>query len=330
MRVLVTGGAGFIGSHLVDALLARGDQVVAYDRLSTGSLKFLEGPMGINGREKNSNFSFVKGNVRDTKELVAAMKGSEVVFHLAANADVRGGVANRQIDLQENVIGTSSVLEAARETGVKKLVFTSSAVIYGEPDVIPTPESYRGPQTSLYGASKLAAEAFMEAYTSYYGFESYVYRFVSLMGERYTHGVVFDFVTKLRKNAKQMEILGDGSQKKSYLYVKDAVAGILRSIEMGGSGKGRVEAYNLGHSDVLTARKVADLVCKAMELDGVSYTFTGGKRGWLGDSPIVLLDTSKISKLGWKPTLSVEEAIERTVSYLIGNPDILNHRPQRS
>jgi UDP-glucose 4-epimerase len=330
MRALVTGGAGFIGSHLVDALLGRGYEVVAYDRLSTGSLKFIEGPLGLNGNRKNPNFSLVKGDIKDTRPLIAAMKGSDVVFHLAANADVRGGMAKRDIDLQENVVGTHSVLEAARETGVKKVIFTSSAVIYGEPDVIPTPESYRGPQTSLYGASKLAAEAFLEAYTSYYGFESYVFRFVSLMGERYTHGVVFDFVTKLRKDPKALEILGDGSQKKSYLYVKDAISGILQSVDKNGSSKGKVEAYNLGHSDVLTAKGVADLVCREMKLDGVKYNYTGGQRGWPGDSPIVLLDTSKISKLGWKPALSVEDAIKRTVSYLVSHPDVLAHKLQTS
>lgn len=326
MRALVTGGAGFVGSHITDALLARGHEVTVYDRLTTGTTKFLEVPLGLGGNPRNGHLSLVKGDILTRTLLSKTMRGHDTVFHVAANADVRGGVINREIDLEQNAVGTHSVLEAVRQNDVRRIVFTSSAVVYGEPTVIPTPEDYHGLQTSLYGASKLAAEALIEAYVHYYGIEAETFRFVSLIGERYTHGVVFDFVNKLKANPHTLEILGDGNQRKSYLHVVDAVSGILCAFDHHASDKGKVNVYNLGHTEAMDVKRLADVVCDEMGIRGVSYKFTGGTRGWLGDSPLVILDTHKIMGLGWRPSMTVEQGIRRTVRYLMDNPEMLVRR----
>ena len=327
VRVLITGAAGFLGSHLVDALLQEGNHVVGYDRLSTGFLTFLETPLGRNGGPPNPGFQFVQGDIHEEAKLADCLQGCHVAFHLAAHADVRGGIRERGVDIQENFLGTQRVLEAMRLADVPRLVYASSAVVYGEPDQIPTPENYRGSQTSLYGASKQAAEALIEAYATYYGFSVHTFRLVSLLGERYTHGVVFDFVKKLRADPTRLEILGNGHQKKSYLYVKDAVQGMLLSLQALRPRKGEVQAFNLGHRDALEVRQVADVICEEMGLEGTEYQCTGGPRGWAGDSPLVLLDLRKMESLGWAPTLSVEEAIRRTTRYLLDHPALLAHRP---
>lgn len=330
MKAFVTGGAGFIGSHLVDALLSRGHEVTVYDLLSTGSLRFLEGPLGLEGGRPDPRLHVVEGDILDQERLTRSMAGHDQVFHLAANADVRGGPKKRWTDLEQNTVGTQRVLEATRVNGIRNLLFTSSAVVYGEPEVFPTPEGYRGRQTSLYGASKLAAESLVEAYAHYDEMRAQVFRFVSLVGERYTHGVVFDFVKKLRADPNVLEVLGDGHQKKSYLYVGDAVAGMLRALEAASDApKGAVSAYNLGHEGAIEAREVADIVCDELALKGTTYRFTGGRRGWPGDSPRVELDTARIRALGWKPTISIEEGIRRTVRYLVSHPDLLERGPAR-
>lgn len=327
MKAFVTGGAGFIGSHLVDALLDLGHEVTVYDRLSTGSTQFLEGPLGLNGTPRNPKLQLVRGDILDESLLQSAMAGHDAVFHLAANADVRGGVQRRRVDFEQNTVGTQNVLEAMHANRVHDMVFTSSAVVYGEPKRFPTPEDYKGTQTSLYGASKLAAESAIEAYAHYDGGRAQVFRFVSLMGERYTHGVVFDFVNKLRQNPHELEILGDGRQQKSYLYVIDAVQAMLRAQFVGQElPQGEVQVYNLGHRETMEARGVADVVCDELGLDGVQYRFTGGRRGWPGDSPVVLLDTGKIEGIGWRPSLSVEDGLRRTVRYLREHPELLDRR----
>ena len=304
-----------------------GHEVTVYDRLSTGTTQFLERPLGLNGAPRNPKLHLVKGDILDEALLQSSMVGHDAAFHLAANADVRGGVQRRRVDFEQNTVGTQNVLEAMHANRIRELVFTSSAVVYGEPKVFPTPEDYKGAQTSLYGASKLAAESAIEAYAHYDGARAQIFRFVSLMGERYTHGVVFDFVNKLRQNPHELEILGDGKQQKSYLYVNDAIQAMLRAHEAGHDlPEGEVQIYNLGHRETMEALVVADVVCDELGLEGVRYRFTGGKRGWPGDSPVVLLDTRKIEGIGWRPTLSVEAAIRRTVRYLQGHPELLDRR----
>jgi len=317
MKYFITGGAGFIGSHIVDRLISIGNSVVVYDNFSTGQKKFIEAHL------KNPKFRFIKGDILNLRALAKAMKGSDFVFHLAANADVRGGIKDTYVDLEENTIGTRNVLEAMRINKIKKIAFSSSAVVYGEPKIFPTPENSELIQTSLYGASKLAGEALIEAYCNYYRMQAWIFRFVSWVGERYTHGVVFDFVKKLRKNPKELKILGDGKQKKSYLYVKDGVEGIFFGINHFNE---RVNIFNLGHKDYMDVKKLSDIVISEMGLKNVKKRFTGGKRGWIGDSPFVHLDIGKLEKAGWKPKVSIEEGIRRTARYLLENPEILRRR----
>jgi UDP-glucose 4-epimerase len=314
-RALVTGGAGFIGSHIVERLVNEGVDVTVYDNLSSGFEKHL--------KEFGSRVRFIKGDILETARLTRAMEGCDTVFHLAANADVRGGVENTLIDLHQNVLGTHSVLEAIKHTGGKTLAFASSATVYGEPDTFPTPESSELVQTSVYGASKASGEAYIQAYSEYYEIRTFSFRFVSWIGERYSHGVIYDFVKKLFANSTELEILGDGKQKKSYLYVKDGVSGIFSALE---HSRDRKNTFNLGHDSWIPVVRVADIICEEMGLANVSYSFTGGERGWIGDSPFVHLDTARLNALGWKPRTSIEDGVRSTVRYLLNNPEIFQKR----
>jgi UDP-glucose 4-epimerase len=309
-KAIVTGGAGFIGSHVVDELLSKGMEVTVIDDMRSGQ------PQVVEAHRKHPSYRFVKLDLLKKKELIAACKGADFVFHLAANADIRGGMTNTSIDLEQNVLATHNVLEAMRLNDIKGMAFTSSAAVYGTQKVFPTTEDTPKKQTSLYGASKIAAEAFIEAYSEYYGFSSSVFRFVSIIGERYPHGVVIDFYRKLKADPKALEILGDGKQKKSFLYVKDCVAGMMLCAEKARPG---VEAYNLGQNYTVSVTEIADMVVREMGLRGVEYRYAGGEIGWVGDQPMVLLSTKKIESLGWKPTLAIEEGVRRTVCYLMKN-----------
>ena len=318
MKVLVTGGAGFIGSHVVDELVRRGSHVVIYDNLSTGFARHLEGALA------SSRATLVQADILDLDRLTKEMQGADRVFHLAANADVRGGRDRTGVDVQQNILGTHAVLEAMRITGVNRIVFTSSAAVYGEPGIFPTAEDY-GPmlQTSIYGASKLAAEAMIQAYCEYFEMQSHIFRFVSWIGERYSHGVVYDFVNKLRADPGELEILGDGRQRKSYLHVEDGIRGIFAAVDRMTDAK---NVINLGHEEYMNVCDLARLVCEEMGLAEVKYRFTGGTRGWLGDSPFVHLDISRVKKTGFSPEIGIEEGVRRTVRYLLENTWILGGR----
>jgi len=314
-KVLVTGGAGFIGSYIVDDLLARGIPVVVYDNLSTGRTEFLPAPSG--------QLTVVQADVLDRPALRAAMTGCDFIFHFQANADVRGGVAQTRVDLEQNTIATWNVLDTAREHGVQGLAFASSATVYGEPAVFPTPETWAPLQTSLYGASKYAGEAMMQAYAEYFGLRCFIYRFVSWIGERYTHGIIFDLMKKLKRDATRLPLLGDGTQRKSYLYVRDGVRGVMLGIERGEAAK---NIFNLGHDHFLTVLEVVRIILDELGLKDVRLEFAGGQRGWIGDSPLVHLDTTRIKALGWRPETSIEEGIRRTVRYLRAHPHLLETR----
>ncbi|MDT5017864.1 MAG: UDP-glucose 4-epimerase [Mycobacterium sp.] len=317
MRAFVTGGAGFIGSSLVDRLLQRGDEVVVYDNLSTGIDEFLT------DARQSTRFDFVKGDVLDESALARAMDGAEVVFHLAANADVRFGTQHPRRDLEQNTIATYNVLEAMRSNGIGKIAFSSTGSVYGEASVIPTPETCPFPvQTSLYAASKVAGEGLISAYCEGFGFQGWIFRFVSILGERYTHGHVFDFYKKLLDDPHELPVLGNGKQRKSYLYVQDCVSAIFTAMEM---AQDKVNVFNLGTDEYC---KVDDSIGWITEALGVAPTrvYTGGERGWIGDNPFILLDTAKIRSLGWRPTLTIREGILRTLAYLEANPSVLTAR----
>lgn len=316
-RAFVTGAAGFIGSTLVDGLLDNGISVVGYDNLSTGFSEFLSV-----ARER-PHFTFAEGDILDESRLTAAMAGAEIVFHLAANADVRFGLDHPRRDLEQNTIGTFNVLEAARANGVKSIAFSSTGSVYGEAPVIPTPEDAPFPiQTSLYGASKLAGEGLIAAYCEGYGMRSWIFRFVSILGERYTHGHVFDFYKKLRADPTQLEILGDGKQRKSYLYVQDCIDAILHAVA---NARDRTNVFNLGTDEYCEVNDSVGWITSHLGLSP-SLHHTGGDRGWIGDNPFIFLQTSRIRSLGWQPKLTIQQGIVRTVDWLAQNKWVLERR----
>jgi UDP-glucose 4-epimerase len=318
MKALVTGGAGFIGSNLVDRLLARGDEVVAYDNLSTGRRQFLGDALA------NPRFSLVEGDVLDGAKLAAAMRGADFVFHLAANADVRFGLEHPEKDVQQNTIATFRVLEAMRENGVKRVAFSSTGSIYGEPAVFPTPEDAPFPkQTSLYGASKLAGEGLISAYCEGFGFQGFIFRFVSILGERYTHGHVFDFFKRLGDDPTKLHVLGNGRQRKSYLYVHDCIDAIFTAIER---AEGKATILNLGADETCTVNDSIGWITGALGLSP-QLTYSGGERGWVGDSPFIFLDCRRMRGLGWAPKLTIQQGILRTLDYLRANPWLFEAKP---
>lgn len=317
MKAFVTGGAGFVGSNLTDRLIEDGHEVVVFDNFSTGQNQFLENAL------KSGRVSVVRGDTLDAERVSAAMQGCDFVCHIAANADVRFGTLHPRRDLEQNTVATFNVLEAMRAHNIKRMIFSSTGSIYGEPDVFPTPENAPFPvQTSLYGASKLACEGMISAYCEGYGMQASIFRFVSILGERYTHGHVFDFVKSLRANPNQLRVLGNGKQRKSYLYVRDCVDAMLVGFH---KAPGRVNILNVGQD---TYCEVTDSVRWITEHLGVQprIEFSGGERGWIGDSPFIFLDCSRLRALGWRPTLSIREGVVRTVDYLQQHPFLLEAR----
>jgi len=311
-RVCITGGAGFIGSNLADRLSAEGVEVVIVDDFCTGRREFVADAL------ERPGVRLVEGDVLDMAVLESAFEGCDWVFHLQANADVRRGLERPRQDLEQNTIATSNVLEAMRATGVSRIAFSSSGSVYGEPDVFPTPEDAPFPvQTSLYGASKLAGEGLIAAYAAGYGFTGLIFRFVSILGERYTHGHVFDFFCALRNDPTRLRVLGDGRQEKSYVYVQDCINAMLTAAERHAEEPG-AHLYNLGTDETVV---VDDSVAIITEELGLSpqIEHTGGRRGWTGDSPLIHLDTTRIRELGWSPELTIGQALVRTVRWLADN-----------
>lgn len=323
MRYLVTGAAGFIGSHLTDALLARGHIVVGLDNLSTGQERFLE------HARHSGRFTFVPGDVLDASILRRAMDSVDAVYHMAANADIRGSLASPRTDIEQNTLATFEVLEAMRAAGSTRIIFASSAAALGEPDVFPTPEHCAIPvQTSLYGASKMAGEGLISSYGEGYGFEAYAFRFVSLLGPRYPHGHVFDFVKQLLADPATLRILGDGTQRKSYLHVEDCVHALMHiceDVRPASRSANRYEVYHLGVPAFCLVRESARWICDEMGLDP-RLEFGTGNRGWIGDSPFVFLDVQKAMATGWAPAHSIESSVRETVRWLVGNQWIFDSR----
>jgi UDP-glucose 4-epimerase len=316
-RFLVTGCAGFIGSNLVDRLLASGREVVGVDDFSTGQLRFLSAAL------TDPRFRLIEADLLDLPALTAALDGADFVFHLAANADVRFGTEHPHKDLEQNTIATFNVLEAMRSNGVRHIAFSSTGSVYGEPKVFPTPEEAPFPvQTSLYAASKVAGESLIAAYCAGFGFRSWIFRFVSILGERYTHGHVLDFYRQLRSDPTRLRVLGNGRQRKSYLYVQDCIDAMLVSIER---AQEPVNVLNLGFDGYCEVNDSIGWICDTLGVRP-ALEYTGGDRGWVGDSPFIFLDTARIQGLGWTPKLDIRQGVVRTVEFLKANEWVLEAR----
>jgi len=314
LRVLVTGAAGFIGSNMMDRLLSAGHEVVGFDNFSTGQRGFLASALA------HPNFSLREADLLERKSLSEAMKKIDLVIHFAANADVRFGTDHPRRDLDQNTIATWNVLEAMREQGCKRIVFSSTGSIYGEPEVFPTPETCPFPvQTSLYGASKLAAEGLIQAYCEGFGIQGYIFRFVSILGERYTHGHVFDFYQQLAEHSDRLHVLGNGHQRKSYLYIQDCIDAIFIALE---KANNKINIFNLGTDEYCEVNDSIGWICEYLGLHP-KLTYGGGERGWVGDSPFILLDCSRIRSLGWRPKLSIKEAVLATIKFVSSNRSAL-------
>jgi UDP-glucose 4-epimerase len=317
MKFLVTGCAGFIGSNVTDRLLADGHIVTGIDNFSTEQRQFLD------SANLSAKFSLLEIDLLDQEALKDSFEGIDFVFHFAANADVRFGTEHPRKDFEQNTIATYNVLEAMRSNDIKKIVFSSTGSVYGESPVIPTPEVGPFPiQTSLYGASKAACEGLISAYCEGFGFQSWIFRFVSILGERYTHGHIFDFYQKLKKDPTCLAVLGNGKQRKSYLYVQDCIDAIMLAVDKADE---KVNIFNLGVDGYVEVDDSIGWICKEL---GVSprLNYSGGDRGWIGDNPFIFLDTNKIQALGWKPKFDIQQGVIRTVQYLKNNEWVFDSR----
>lgn len=309
LSILVTGGAGFIGSHLVDKLVEKGDKVTVLDNLSTGNRQFLK------QHENNNKFRLIEGDITDTKSVETAIKGVDIVYHLAANSDTIKGAEKTDIDLKMNTVGTYNVLEAMRTHNVKKIVFISTSTVYGyvKGEVIREDHGPLKP-TSLYGASKLACEGLISAYCSMFNMQGWIFRLANILGPRLTHSATYDFINKLRKNPRELEILGNGNQKKPYVHVRDCIDGMLTGLE----SQEAVNIFNISVDSQTSVREIAEIVSKEMKLTP-KFVFTGGETGWPGDLPSFMLDYSKLRSLGWKPKYTSNEAVETAVKEILKN-----------
>lgn len=320
MKYVVTGAAGFIGSHIVDLLLAENNQVIALDNLSTGHYDY------IIEHESDTNFQFynfdlAQGYVEDW--LKDKIRGADAFYHFAANADIRFGLLNPEKDLEQGIVVTFNVLEIMRELGIKKIVYASSAAVYGEPTQIPTSETYPGLQTSIYGASKLSSEALIQAYCAGYDMYSWIFRFSSVLGERYNHGVVYNFYRELKRDPSKLYVHGGKHQRKSYVYIDDVINGIWAGTW---HAPQKVNIFNVGNESTFTLDEVIRVMCETMELELPEIIYSGNKVGWIGDSRTCLLEVAKLKSFGWKPEIDIAMAINKTVHWLSKNQWIFTQR----
>jgi len=309
MKILITGGAGFIGSHLVDHLIDQKHNVKVYDNLSGGKHSF------IKHHEKNKNFKFVKADLADLKTLKKETTGIDMVYHLAANSDISKGITDPSIDFKQTTQNTFNLLLAMRHNGIKKIFFTSGSGIYGDVGSTYTKESF-GPlvPVSMYGATKLSAEAMIYAFSNFYNIQAYILRPANIIGPRLTHGVIFDFIKRLRKYPKKLQILGDGKQSKSYLYVMDVIKAIDLVVK---KSKKKINIFNIASNSFITVNSIADVITGEMEINP-KREWTGGKIGWKGDVAKVRINNDKITALGWKPKYNSKEAVIKTVRVVLG------------
>ena len=309
-KIIVTGGAGFIGSHIVDRLLTLGNQVTVIDNLSSGKMEFLK------AHARDPNFKFVKLDILEKEKLKKTIAEADMIYHLAANPDVRLGADDTRVHLEQNIIATYNLLEVMRINKLKNIVFTSTSTVYGEATITPTPEDY-GPliPISLYGASKLACEALITSYCHTFEMNSWIFRFANIVGARSTHGIIVDFLNKLKKNPSSLEILGDGEQRKSYLHVSDCIDAMMFAVE---NSHEMANIFNIGSDDTINSTRIGEIVVREMGLENVKFSYTGGKRGWKGDVPRMLLSINKLKSLGWKPSHDSQSSVVEAARSALG------------
>jgi UDP-glucose 4-epimerase len=309
-KIIVTGGAGFIGSHIVDRLLTLGNQVTVIDNLSSGKLEFLKAHM------EDPNFKFVKLDILETEKLKKTIAEADMIYHIAANPDVRLGANDTRVHLEQNIIATYNLLEVMRVNKLKNISFTSTSTVYGEATIIPTPEDY-GPliPISLYGASKLACEALITSYCHTFEMNSWIFRFANIVGPRSTHGIIIDFINKLKKNPSSLEILGDGLQRKSYLHVSYCIDAMLFSVD---NCHDMANIFNIGSDNTINSTQIGEIVVREMGIENVKFNYTGGKRGWKGDVPRMLLSIDKLKSLGWKPSHDSQSSVVEAAKSALG------------
>ena len=309
MRALVTGGAGFIGSHLVDELVDAGYSVKIIDNLSSGNLALVNHQIAAGSAE------FIEGDITSIDDVLQATKEVDVVFHMAANPDIRLGTQVTDTDLKQGTIATYNILEAMRINNVNKIVFASSSVVYGEDAPMPTPESF-GPclPISLYGASKVGSEGLITSWVGTFDFQAWIFRFANIIGNRGTHGVIFDFIHKLKRDNTRLEVLGNGLQEKSYMEVKDCVRGMMHIFNTSTSP---INLYNLGSHDTCSVRRIAEIVVEETGCRDATIEYTGGDRGWAGDIPRAMLSIEKMLSTGYDVKYNSEAAVRHTTKCLI-------------
>lgn len=314
-KALITGGAGFIGSHVADYLVNEGYETLVVDNLSSGAMENIEHLL----RKSKTRFLIKDLKILDD-ELKMAFKNVTTVYHFAANPEVRVSAVEPRLHFEENVVATFNVLEGCRLGDVKELVFASSSTVYGDASVFPTPENHPTKPVSVYGVSKLMSENLITTYSEVYGIKALILRFANIVGPRQTHGVIVDFIRKLRSDPSMLEILGDGTQKKSYLHVKDLIAGMDKALKYLRHSGRRYEVYNIGNIDWISVKEIADLVVEEMGLAGVEYVYkpaTPDGRGWAGDVKFMLLDVKKLMSLGWYPSLPSRDALREAVKWIL-------------
>jgi UDP-glucose 4-epimerase len=308
--ILITGGAGFIGSNLASYLTCKGEEVAVFDNLSSGRMENLNAIMG------RKNFKFIKGDIRDCESINSAMKDVEEVYHIAADPSVKDSAEKPEISFDINVVGSFNVLEVARRNDVKKIVFTSSSTVYGETNVLPTPEDNPLVPISNYAASKVACESYISSYASTYGIKGIVLRLANIFGPPSTHGVMYDFYKKLQANPQKLEILGNGRQNKSYLYISDCIDAIILASR---KQKKIYDYFNVGSEEMTNVNEIARTMCSILGLKP-KFHYTGGKRGWTGDVVKMLLSNKKIERLGWKKKVDLKEGVKRYIEWMKTTP----------
>jgi UDP-glucose 4-epimerase len=316
-KIFITGGAGFIGSHLSDILVEEGKEVIVYDNLSTGKKHFLKKSL------ESKSFTLIEADLLDIRALKKSLpKDTDIVFHLAANADVSKGFSNPELDFNQTIVATFNLLGCMRMKNIKNLVYFSGSGVYGDVGTKFTKENY-GPllPVSMYGATKLSAEGLISAFSNLYGIRSWIFRPANIIGGRATHGVIFDFIKKLRKNPNNLEILGNGQQSKSYVHVNDLLNAVFKGIS---NGHDKINIFNVSSDSFITVDEIAKIIITALGLTNVRLLHTKGEGGWPGDVPVIRLDNSKLLKLGWKEQFTSRKAVEKTVTEILNEEK--NHK----